>query len=179
MSSTHAENNATGPVPCVCFSHGKESGPWGTKISALAKVAEAAGWSVESIDYRGIKDPHERVVRLLEWCEQHEGPLALAGSSMGGHVALAAASRLTPLGVFVMAPALFVPGYEQWTPEQPACPVTIVHGWHDEVIPWENSLRFAQSGSATLTLVDSDHGLASVLPELEYGFRLFLNGLAV
>ena len=25
-------------APLVCFSHGKESGPWGTKIAAMAKL---------------------------------------------------------------------------------------------------------------------------------------------
>jgi hypothetical protein len=36
----------------VVFSHGQESGPWGTKISAMAEVAKSEGWSVDSVDYR-------------------------------------------------------------------------------------------------------------------------------
>lgn len=36
----------------VVFSHGKESGPWGSKIQALAKVAERLGGDVISVDYR-------------------------------------------------------------------------------------------------------------------------------
>ena len=34
----------------VVFSHGKESGPWGTKIAALADIARAEGYEVESVD---------------------------------------------------------------------------------------------------------------------------------
>ena len=45
----------------VCFSHGQESGPWGTKIQTLAETARAADWAVESLDYQGMADPLERV----------------------------------------------------------------------------------------------------------------------
>ena len=36
----------------VVFSHGKESGPMGSKIRALMKVAENQGAQVMSVDYR-------------------------------------------------------------------------------------------------------------------------------
>src|SRR5271155_2392546 len=45
----------------VVFSHGKESGPWGAKITAMAAVARDLNLSVESVDYRGIGDPTQRV----------------------------------------------------------------------------------------------------------------------
>ena len=163
-------------VPTVCFSHGKESGPWGTKISALAEIARSCSWAIESLDYRGM-GAEERVALLLEWCERQTGPYALVGSSMGGYVAAAAAQESMPIGLFLMAPAFFVPGYEQWTPALPACPVTIVHGWRDEIIPWRNSARFAADSHATLHLLDSDHGLVDVLNDLEHQFQLFLNSL--
>ena len=49
----------------VCFSHGQESGPWGTKITLLAEVARELGWTVESLDYRGMDDARDRVVKLV------------------------------------------------------------------------------------------------------------------
>jgi len=45
----------------VVFSHGKESGPWGSKITALAAVARERGAAVESVDYQGIEDARVRV----------------------------------------------------------------------------------------------------------------------
>ena len=36
----------------VILSHGLESGPEATKVSALAKVAEQLGWTHERPDYR-------------------------------------------------------------------------------------------------------------------------------
>ena len=50
----------------VIFSHGKESGPWGSKIKRLADVAKAHGLGVESIDYSDTFDPDLRVERLLK-----------------------------------------------------------------------------------------------------------------
>jgi hypothetical protein len=34
----------------VYFSHGKESGPWGSKIKRLAGIAQQKGYAVDSID---------------------------------------------------------------------------------------------------------------------------------
>jgi len=70
----------------VYFSHGKESGPWGSKIERLAAIAKHAGCSVESIDYTDISDPDVRVERLLTEIAAETEPLLLVGSSMGGYV---------------------------------------------------------------------------------------------
>ena len=162
----------------VCFSHGKESGPWGTKIQGLAEIARASAWAVESLDYRGMDDPQARVDHLVNWCQEQTVPVALVGSSMGGHVAAAAANVILPVGVFVMAPAFYVAGYENLTPEPPACPLTIVHGWRDEVIPWQNSVRFGKQCHARLVLVNSDHRLTDVLEEVGHYFQMFLDSLS-
>lgn len=164
--------------PRVCFSHGKESGPWGTKIQALAEIARAKAWVVESLDYRGMDDPQERVDLLVDWCRKQAAPVVLAGSSMGGHVVAAAANSVAPAGIFIMAPAFYVPGYESQTPEPPACPLTIVHGWRDEIIPWQNSVRYGEASHATLVLLDSDHRLTDVLDEVGHHFSLFLDSIS-
>ena len=158
----------------VCFSHGKESGPWGTKISTLAGVARAEGWSVESLDYQGIDDIQARVAKLESYCREQEGPIVVAGSSMGGFVAASVAATLPVRGAFLMAPAFYVPGYEQYVPPPPPCPVTIVHGWRDDVVPWEGSVRYASRSRARLVLVDGDHRLTASIAEVSGLFRLFL-----
>lgn len=165
-------------APFICFSHGKESGPWGTKIRALADIAREEGWEVESLDYQGIEDPRERVAKLAAFCRGRPAPIALAGSSMGGFVAAAVAAELPARGLFLMAPAFYVPGYEQYVPPPPTCPVTIVHGWRDDVVPWEGSVRYAETARARLALIDGDHRLTANLAELGELFRMFLRELA-
>ncbi len=164
-------NNALGTV---VFSHGKESGPWGSKITAMAAVVRDLGVAVESVDYRGIDDPAVRVQKLIESVAGLAAPLLLVGSSMGGHVAAAAASRLNPRGLFLLAPAFYMAGYEQYTPQDVSCPTVIVHGWHDDIVPVENSIRWAREHLAALHLLNSDHRLEDQLDAICLLLRAFI-----
>ena len=161
----------------VVFSHGKESGPWGAKISALADIARVEGWEVESVDYRGLDDPEERVARLLAYCRNFQGRLVLVGSSMGGNVCTAGSRLLRAGGLFLLAPAFYMPGFEDQTPTPPDCPITIVHGWRDEVVPVDNSIRFARQYGATLHVLDTDHRMHDRIKDLGYYFENFLVSL--
>ena len=160
----------------ICFSHGKESGPWGAKIAAMAEVARDRGLEAESIDYRGMDDPTARVARLVAHCAPLQKPLVLVGSSMGGHVAAAASAQLGGVrGLFLMAPAFYMPGYEQFTPVPQAERITIVHGWRDDVVSPDNSVRFAREHGATLHLIDGDHRLNDNIFEINRFFNWFLD----
>jgi pimeloyl-ACP methyl ester carboxylesterase len=143
----------------VVFSHGKESGPWGAKITAMAAVVRDLDLAVESVDYRGIDDPSRRVQKLLALGRELKGPIVLVGSSMGGHVAAAAASDLDTAALFLLAPAFYMPGFEKYTPQNITVPTAIVHGWHDDVVPVDNSIRWAREHGAVLHVLDSDHRL--------------------
>jgi predicted esterase len=158
----------------VVFSHGQESGPWGTKIRAMAGLVQSLGCRAQSIDYQGIADPTERVQKLLAEAAGIDDRVILVGSSMGGHVATAAAGQLGAAGVFVLAPAFYMPGHEALTPAPPALPICIVHGWHDDVVPVENSIRFAAGCAATLHVVDGDHRLTANIDEINEYLRLFI-----
>ena len=166
------------PPPYICFSHGKESGPWGTKIAAMADLARDRGLDTDSIDYRGMDDPRARVEKLVAHCAPLGRPLVLVGSSMGGHVAAAASGRFdNVLGLFLIAPAFFMPGYEEHTPVPRAGRIAIVHGWRDDIVPPLNSVRFAALYRASLHLIDGDHRLNDHLFEINRFFDWFLDDL--
>jgi len=158
----------------VVFSHGKESGPWGSKITAMAAVVRDLGVALESVDYRGLDDPADRVRKLAALGKDFKEPAVLVGSSMGGHVSAAAASALAPRGLFLLAPAFYMAGYEQYTPQDVACPTAIVHGWHDAVVPVENSIRWAREHQAALHLLNSDHRLEDQIEAICRLLREFL-----
>jgi len=159
----------------VCFSHGQDSGPWGTKIKTLADLASADNWAVESLDYQGMADPLDRVEKCVQWCREQAEPAVLYGSSMGGYVAMAAAAQVPVRGLFLMAPALFMPGYEEFMPDPlPDCPTLIVHGWHDDVVPYAGSVRYGVATGASVMLINSDHRLTSSLDEIQRLFADFL-----
>ena len=161
----------------VIFSHGQESGPWGTKIRAMAELVRGMGCAADSIDYQGIADPSERVEKCVRECAGIEDRLLLVGSSMGGHVATAAATRVGAAGLFVLAPAYYMEGYEELTPVPPSIPICIVHGWHDDVVPVENSIRYARECSATLHIVNGDHRLTANIAAINEYLEQFIHSL--
>jgi predicted alpha/beta-hydrolase family hydrolase len=161
----------------ICFSHGQESGPWGTKIRIMAEAAKAAAWSVDSLDYRGIQSPLDRVEMLVEFCQTQSVPLVLVGSSMGGFVATVAASRVGARGLFLLAPAFYLPGYEENLQAPPVCPTVIVHGWRDDIVPWQGSVRYGSATGAGLMLLDGDHRLTANIDAINQLFTAFLNEL--
>ena len=164
------------PQKLVVFAHGKESGPWGTKITRLAEVARARNFDVLSPDYSHTHDPKARVTHLLKLAPAARR-LVLVGSSMGGYVSAMACAALKPQALFLMAPALYFPG---WDEDPQDCPehTVVVHGWHDDIVPVDASLRFARPRGAALHLLDSGHTLNDQLPALSLLFDDLLNRVA-
>jgi len=160
--------------PIIVFSHGQDGEPWGTKIVAMADVARRAGYRVESVDYRGMADPAARVAKLLELCRTLPVAPVLVGSSMGGHVATAVSIEARARGLFLLAPAFYMPGYEQFTPKPAACPITIVHGWRDDIVPVDNSIRYAREHRSRLHIIDSDHRMTADIRDIGEYLAQFL-----
>lgn len=159
----------------VYFAHGKESGPWGIKITKLAEMAKLRGVQVESPDYSDTFDPDERVERLLNLCNVDADRLILVGSSMGGYVSTVASEKLKPAGLFLMAPALYIDNYKVKSPTPQSGNVEIIHGWNDDVIPADNSIKFAQQHQCTLHLINEEHTLNASVDEICHLFDLFLH----
>lgn len=162
----------------VHFIHGKESGPGGRKLVALSEVAGSAGWRTCSLDYSHTTDPAVRLEQLLTACRDEHDPLLLAGSSMGGWVAAEASRQLGASGLFLLAPAVHMAGYPSQAPIVPHAHTEIVHGWDDDVIPYDHAVRFARSSGCTLHLVQGDHRLSTQIPLLCELFASFLRKFA-
>ena len=166
--------NSMNEKPLVVFLHGKEFGPWGSKIRHLASIAQKLGANVLSPDYSDLASPDERAKRLVSLPLPPHSKLLLVGSSMGGYVSLLASSQLKPAGLFLMAPALYMPGYSDQKPAPGTDRICIIHGWNDSIIPVEHSFRFAKHFHADLHVIDSDHRLDSALEHIGEVFRIFV-----
>lgn len=162
------------PERYVIFSHGKDGEPWSRKISGMAEIARAEGYRADSLDYRGLNTPRERITKLVEHCQKLPGELVLVGSSLGGYIAVSAASLLHARGLFLLAPALLLDELPPLRQGLIDCPTTIVHGWRDTVVPPEHSVEFARQYKATLHLLDSDHRMYDQLQTVNYYFEHFL-----
>ena len=168
----------------IVFSHGKESGPLGNKIQRLMAVAEELGLKTISIDYRDCASADERVTLLNEYLDNLDCPLnqvVLVGSSMGGYVSMVVTNEQPVAGIFLMAPALWMTAEEytvqSYHPKTPR--VEITHGVHDDIVPYENSIRFVKEHNDTiLHLVPDDHRLKASHDFLACQFQRFLEDIS-
>lgn len=162
----------------IVFSHGKESGPWGAKISAMSELAQGRGCTVESLDYQDLASAEVRVERLAERVAALDELPVLVGSSMGGYVSTVVSMRYPVPGLFLMAPALYISPYEVQEYESLARHIEVVHGWGDNVIPIELSMRFGRQMNCTVHMVAGDHRLSTSLAEVLDLFDDFLDRVA-
>ena len=155
----------------IIFSHGKESGPWGSKITKMAEFAKSiCDCEIHSIDYQDLESPDDRVQRLVDYLKTLRGKIILVGSSMGGYVSTVASTQVEVDGLMLLAPAFNLPGYQVQNPTTPCKNLQIIHGWHDDIVPYQNSVKFAEQHDAKLTLVNDGHRLSG--SEEDLGIKL-------
>ena len=170
---------------CI-LSHGFESGPDATKVTALAEAAERLGWTHERPDYTDLDAKHDvselgdvlaRVERLRRLAEgaASRGPLVLAGSSLGAWISGRVSLDVSVAGLFLMAPPIAMGE----APELDAArvPVSIIHGWHDELIPAADVVAWAQPRRARVLLVDDSHRLSDHVAVSADAFASLLDAL--
>lgn len=170
--------------PPIILSHGAESGPDATKVSALARLADSLGWMTHRPDYReddtlgyaGSVAP--RLARLEALIRAQPVPPVLVGSSMGAFVSGLASLAHPVAGLFLMATPESIPGCAVDFDVSPDVPTVLVHGWRDELCPLDAMFAFAERRQLPLLIVDDDHRLSGSVDVLAGQFRLFLDTLA-
>lgn len=170
---------------CI-LSHGFESGPDATKVTALAEVAERLGWTHERPDFTDLDARREvsqvgdvaaRWQRLLAIARDaaSRGPLVLAGSSLGAYVSAQVSLQVPTRGLFLMVPPTRMGPLPDL--DAAAVPISVVHAWHDELIPAAEVIAWAQARSAQLLLVDDQHRLANHVQASAQAFEALLRSL--
>lgn len=171
---------------CI-LSHGFESGPDATKVTALAEVAERFGWSHERPDYSDLDakrdigplgDVPQRLVRLraLAQVAAARGPLVMAGSSLGAYISARISMEVPTQALFLMAPPLTMGPLPAL--DAPPVPISIIHGWNDELIPAMAVAGWAQGRRARLLMVDDSHRLTAHVQTSADAFAALLSSLS-
>jgi alpha/beta superfamily hydrolase len=168
--------------PLLILSHGLESGPDATKVSALAAIATPLGFRSVRPDYRDLDATRDtgRIDARIERLKQHASagePVLLAGSSLGAFISGFASFDLNCVGLFLIALPLAIPGYVRQF-EAARVPTALVHGWGDELCPADVALAFARARGDTITLVRDDHRLSAHVDFVAEQFRQFLGEFA-
>jgi alpha/beta superfamily hydrolase len=170
---------------CI-LSHGFESGPDATKVTALSAVAERFGWTHERPDYTDLDakrevstlgDVHARLQRLRDLAQAAaaRGPLVLAGSSLGAYISARIALEVPTQALFLMAPPLTMGPLPDL--EVPKIPVSVLHGWDDELIPASAVVDWAHARRVRLLMVDDNHRLTAHVQTSAEAFAALLSGL--
>lgn len=159
----------------IIISHGRGSTPNSKKLVYMARAAEKLGHTTHRVDDSDTQDPERRAQRLMTLVANETRPMILVGSSMGGYTSLLAAKD-NPLikGLFLLCPGLYLPRYEVKDYPSKVEDIAIVHGWRDDVVLYEHSVRFAREHRATLHLIDTDHSMQNNIPDILLYFNLFL-----
>ncbi|NUO74887.1 MAG: hypothetical protein HOQ32_02620 [Lysobacter sp.] len=170
---------------CI-LSHGFESGPDATKVTALAQAAQRLGWSHERPDYTDLDarreiselgDVPQRLQRLLALAQSaaQRGPLVLAGSSLGAYISGLVSLQVPVAGLFLMAPPVRMGPAPRL--DAARVPISILHGWDDELIPAQEVVDWAYPRRARVLLVDDSHRLSAHVDASAEAFAQLLQGL--
>ena len=166
----------------VIFSHDKGEKPNGFIFNMLSGIVTIHGHQYEFMDYTDIQSPDQQAFHLTAHLERETEPFILVGAGVGGYASLLATKHHSPQGIFLLAPALYMPGFA--VQEYPSHPlVAILHSWSDTVVPVENSEKYLLSMDRTdhihqsLTTLEGDHGLKEVMFDVYKEFESFLLGV--
>jgi predicted alpha/beta-hydrolase family hydrolase len=165
--------------PIVLLSHGLDSGPDATKVSALAAAAAAAGFSCERLDYRDLDAQRAfdaRIERLVQRA-RGEAAVIMAGSSLGAFTSGLASLVAPCVGLFLLALPIAIPGYPRRFAAREV-PTELVHGWDDALCPVDAAIDFARARRARLTLLPDDHRLSGHVAWIAARFHEFLRPFA-
>ncbi|AVP95787.1 alpha/beta hydrolase [Ahniella affigens] len=165
----------------VVLSHGLESGPEATKVSALALVAERLGFAAIRPDYRDLDQAHGlcgATLRLARLRSVLDGlpagrPCVLVGSSFGAFISGLASLECSVSGLFLIALPLKLPSYDRDF-DLADVPTAVVHGWNDELIPAMAVAQFCHARQLDLQLLPDDHRLNQQVDMLAARFAHFL-----
>jgi predicted alpha/beta-hydrolase family hydrolase len=161
-------NRTSGITGHCILSHGFESGPDATKVTALAAAAERLGWTHQRPDYTAfdarrhmseLGDVEARQAHLLTLAlaAAARGPLVLAGSSLGAYISARVSLEVPVAGLFLMAPPTRMGRLEGLNAA--AVPTSVIHGWDDELIPAQQVVHWAHPRRARLLMVNDSHRL--------------------
>ena len=163
-------------IAIVCHPHPQFGGTMDNKVvTTLIRAARDAGAAALRFNFRGVGESQgaysdgigevEDLIAVHRWLsKKYPGtPLWLAGFSFGSFVAargaeVLAANGEAPAALFLVAPPVHHYGFE--TIEKVGCPVTVVQGEDDEVVPADKVFRWAESTALAPDLIrfpDSGH----------------------
>ncbi len=160
----------------VIFSHGKEGSPNGTKSQIIKAVTESLNHTYLSVDYSECTDVNDRIKMLKTILRKIERDVVLVGSSMGGYVSSVISNEIETEGLFLIAPALYINEreYSVKSFQSLSKNIWVRHGWEDDIIPVENSLKFSKQHKCKIVIEKDNHRMSETKLNLARDIKQFL-----
>lgn len=167
----------------IILSHGSNSSPLATKVSALAAVAEKLGYTTERPDFSAMdKAGHvasvaPRIDKLTRCIEASPSAPILVGSSMGAFTSGLASLRARCKALFLLALPMEIDDYGERFDMDQTVPSMLIHGFDDDICPLSDALEFAHASAMPSLVVADGHRLAEHVDIINAQFSLFLKRL--
>ena len=155
--------------------------------SGVADAAERLGWTTERPDYTDLDARREispvgdvparlrRLVDIAAGAVARGGPVVLGGSSLGAYISAIASLQVPTRALFLMVPPLAMGPMPAL--DAARVPTSVVHAWHDELIPATGVIEWARARSARLLLLDDSHRLGAHVDTTARAFAELLQSL--
>jgi len=162
--------------PCglavICHPHPAHQGTMNNKVvHFLANAFNDTGFAALRFNFRGVEKSEGQydegkgetldTLAAISWLqEQYDSslPLWLAGFSFGGYTSLSAAGKSNIAGLISVAPAIHL--FDFMTLPHPDCPWLVIQGEKDEVVKFDDVLRWVKQRSPApefITLPNATH----------------------
>lgn len=155
LTACPSEENARPVTTVICHPHPLHGGSMQNKVvHTLARTFGELGARTVRFNFRGVgrsKGEYDHgagetqdLLAVLEWvcARRPQDKLWLAGFSFGAYVALKTSARLGLEQLVLVAPPVNL--YDFNALAMPACPMLVVQGSADEVVPAGGVLRWAE-----------------------------------
>jgi hypothetical protein len=146
---------APGVTAVICHPHPLHGGSMQNKVvHTLARSFAGLGARTVRFNFRGVggstgafdhgRGETDDLLRVIEWARARrpQDELWLAGFSFGSYVALQASARTGVQQLVLVAPPVSL--YDFSVLALPACPVLVVQGGADEVVPAAEVVRWVE-----------------------------------
>ncbi len=157
----------------IYFLNEQESEPFGIWTASLAEIARRRSCHIHHCSSPKLRPDLQ--IRKFLWEVDSDGPeTILVGCGVEGYVATVASEALNPAGLFLMAPAFYLPDYAQQNLRSKAGKTILVHGWRDNILQPQRSIHFSQESDVELHLYPAGHALEESREAVEDLFDSFI-----
>lgn len=130
------------------------------KIKLLRLIAKEQKILFTVIDYKKLNSLNNSIDYAINVIKEKNEKIILCGSSMGGYISIVLSNYIESIyGILLLAPAIGIDGYPDIETNIKCKNVKVIHGYNDDMVPYENVINFCINKKIEMHLVNDNHRL--------------------